>query len=134
MLHAVDLSRLTISIGLSPDSAVQMNKVENNAVVYTPCSLHDEGLRTYNITMPQGMICSDVLPDPGMLCSFCVFSYFSASFDVYNAIPTYSFDAQCNSFDVQCSSCIQLPVCHTQTHLEVKSQTLHDQSCFCVLA
>lgn len=44
-----------------------MDKAENSAVVYTPCSIHDDGLHTYNVTVPEGMICSDVLPDPGML-------------------------------------------------------------------
>lgn len=52
---------------------MQMDKGENNAVVYTPCSIHDDGLHTYNVTVPEGMICSDVLPDPGMPKDLYVF-------------------------------------------------------------
>lgn len=60
-------------------SLVQMNKVENNAVVYTPCSIHADGLHNTNFTVPEGMICSDVLPLPGMPYTYCGFSYLSLS-------------------------------------------------------
>ena len=60
-------------------SLVQMNKVENNAVVYTPCSIHADGLHNYNFTVPEGMISSDVLPLAGMPYTYCVFSYLSLS-------------------------------------------------------
>ena len=85
-----------------------MNKVEDNVVVYTPCSIHDDGLHTYNVTIPEGMICSDVLPDLGVPCVYCVFSYLSAS--------------MFNNVDVQCSSCIQLP----PTCTLIQSQRLHE--------
>ena len=48
-----------------------MNKVEHNTVVYTPCLIEDDGLHSYNITVPEGMICSDVLPNTGMPYAYC---------------------------------------------------------------
>ena len=39
--------------------------VDHNAVVYTPCHMYKGSLHTYNFTLPQGMICTDVLPRPG---------------------------------------------------------------------
>ena len=38
---------------------------DHNAVVYTPCHTTEGRLHTYNFTLPQGMICTDVLPRPG---------------------------------------------------------------------
>ncbi len=39
--------------------------IDQNAVVYTPCHIDDDGLHLYNVTLPQGMICTDVLPGLG---------------------------------------------------------------------
>ena len=38
---------------------------QHSAVVYTPCTVEDDGLHVLNLTLPEGMISSDVLPDPG---------------------------------------------------------------------
>ena len=39
---------------------------DRNAVVYTPCIVLENGLHLYNFTLPDSMVCSDVLPDLGM--------------------------------------------------------------------
>lgn len=58
---------------------MQMNKgAEHSAVVYTPGELDEEGLHLFNITLPEGMFTSDVLPDPGTHCCG-VLTYSSAS-------------------------------------------------------
>lgn len=69
---------------------------QHSAVVYTPCTVEDDGLHVLNLTLPEGMLSSDVLPDPGTQ-HWHIFSYLSAS---KHDMPV-----------VQCSSQIQLPVC-----------------------
>ena len=39
---------------------------DRNVVVYTPCIVLEDGLHLYNFTLPNSMVCSDVLPDLGM--------------------------------------------------------------------
>lgn len=38
---------------------------DRNAVVYTPCLVADTGLHLFNFTLPENMVCSDILPDLG---------------------------------------------------------------------
>lgn len=82
-MHAVDSAPRQLEsplLGYEHPVCIQMNKVEHNAVVYTPCSIHDDGLHTYNITVPEGMLCSDVLPDPGVTYNCCVTSKYMQRF------------------------------------------------------
>ena len=41
------------------------NDSSKSVVVYTPCLLDpDAGIRTFNVTLPEGTFCSDTMADP----------------------------------------------------------------------
>ena len=77
---------------------VQISKgPEHSAVVYTPCTVEDDGLHVLNLTLPEDMISSDVLPDPGTNQLGIMFVCQQSAYLLIQRM--------------QCSSYIQLPVC-----------------------